>query len=78
MLCRLAACVSVFISTCCRVMMYVRCSIPVYCVVQAATFIRKSVVDGDAEMVRMLIEAKGDVNNRDSNVGVCMHGFVRL
>ena len=50
----------------------------VHCAVQAATFMRTSVVDGDVEMVRMLIEAKGDVNNRDSNVGVCIHGIVRL
>ena len=74
----MSACVSVFFGPCCRIIVYVRCSIPVNCVVQAATFMRTSVVDGDVEMVRMLIEAKGDVNNRDSNVGACIDGFFRL
>ena len=38
---------------------------------------RTSVVRGDSEMVRMLINAKADVNNRGSNVSACMHGIVR-
>ena len=39
---------------------------------------RTSVVDGDAEMVAMLINAKADVNKRGSDVSVCIHDFVQL
>ena len=46
-------------------------------IVQVETFMRTSVSAGDAEMVRMLISAKVDVNNRGSNVSAGMHGIVR-
>ena len=36
---------------------------------------RTSVIDGDAEMVGMLINAKADVDNCDSNVSTCIHVF---
>ena len=38
---------------------------------------KTSVVDCDAEMVRMLISAKVDVNNRGSNVSACLHVIIR-
>ena len=38
---------------------------------------KTSVVDCDAEMVRMLINAKANVNKSDSNVSAGMHGIVR-
>ena len=39
---------------------------------------RTAVVDGDAEMVGMLIDAKADVNKRGTNVSACIHGIVLL
>ena len=37
-----------------------------------------AVVDGDAEMVGMLIDAKADVNKRGTNVSAYIHVIVRL
>ena len=36
---------------------------------------RASVVDGDVEMVDMLINAKVDVDNCGSNVSACVNGI---
>ena len=46
-------------------------------IVQVETFLRTCVSAGDAEMVRMLISAKVDVNNRGSNVSACLHVIIR-
>ena len=43
-----------------------------------AQFMRTSVADGDAETVRMLIDAKANVNKRGSDVSACIYGVVRL
>ena len=39
---------------------------------------RTAVADGDAEMVRMLINAKADVDMRGSNVSACIDDIVCL
>ena len=39
---------------------------------------RTAVVDGDAEMVGMLIDAKADVNKRGSNVSASIDDIVYL
>ena len=39
---------------------------------------KAAVVDGDTEMVGMLIDAKADVGKRDINVSVCIYGIACL
>ena len=48
------------------------------CIVQAETFLRDSVVSGEVEMVRMLINAKGNINNVSGCVDVFMLLVVRV
>ena len=39
---------------------------------------RTAVVDGDAEMLGMLIDAKADVNKRGTNVSILIYGILSL
>ena len=48
----------------------------VNCIVQAETLMRSAVVDGDADMVNMLIDKKADVNKCGNNVSICIYGIL--
>ena len=45
-------------------------------IVQIDTFLWNAVIDGDAEMVGMLINAKADVDKRNNNVGAYIQEVV--
>ena len=46
------------------------------CHVQVKTCMRTSIENGDAEMLRILINAKANFDNRDKNVSACIYGIV--